>query len=122
MDLDYNVPDSYLPANYNRKNVLNDSNGSKGVNKYVNDEIYNSQACFNSVDGKPANNPQGAYYIDGKYYFDFPSIWYNSNSVNKAIGLRSINIYPRSFNLEYTATITTLNDENEPRSSTFKFV
>lgn len=120
MDLNYNVPQSYLPKNYNRVNVLNDSNGSKGICKYVNDEIYNSRVCLSAKESleeitinghksftqKIINNPQQAYYDDGKYYFDFPSIWYNANSVNKAIGLRFIEIYPKPLTLKWTCTAT----------------
>lgn len=99
MDLNYDVPNNFLPKYYNRVNVMNDTNGSKGICKYVNDEIYNSKACFNK------SNPQGAYYSQGKYYFDFPTIWYNANSVNKAIGLRSINVYPKPYNFLYKLEI-----------------
>ena len=74
---------------------------SRGINKYMLEEVYFSESCFN----KDAYNPQNAKYIDGKYYFDLPDFWYNNLSNNKAIALRKIDVHAPSLNLSCTIKI-----------------
>ena len=68
---------------------------SRGINKYMLEEVYFSESCFN----KDAYNPQNAKFIDGKYYFDLPDFWYNHLSNNKAIALRKIDLRAETLNL-----------------------
>ena len=63
------------------------------------EEIYFSDLCGSAVNmdanGKFIGiNPQKAWFDDGKYRFQFPSLWYQSTCNNKAIGLRSITLVP----------------------------
>ena len=69
----------------------------KGVNKYMLEEVYFSEVC--EEDASKGNNPQCARFIEGKYYFNFPDLWYNNLSNNKAIGLRKIDLRAGSLNL-----------------------
>ena len=71
---------------------------SKGINKYMLEEVYFSEVC--EEDNSRGNNPQCARFIDGKYYFNFPDLWYNNLSNNKAIGLRKIDLRADSLNLK----------------------
>lgn len=69
---------------------------SRGINKYMLEEIFFSDSCFN----KDAYNPQNARFENGKYYFDLPDFWYNNLSNNKAIALRKIDIHAPTLNIE----------------------
>ena len=67
----------------------------RGLNKYMLEEVYFSESCFN----KDAYNPQNAKFINGRYYYDLPDFWYNHLSNNKAIALRKIDIHAPSMNI-----------------------
>jgi hypothetical protein len=84
------VPKDSVPANYHKKNVMKDSNG-KGVATEIVEDIFHSFEAF----GKHPN-PHNARYMagQGKYYFDYPASWLNSNTVARAIALRSITVRP----------------------------
>ena len=69
----------------------------RGLNKYMLEEVYFSDSCFN----KDAYNPQNARFVDGRYYFDLPDFWYNHLSNNKAVALRKIDIHAPSVNLSF---------------------
>ena len=72
---------------------------TRGESKYMLEEIYFSDLC-GDIENKDANgeiigiNPQKAWYDNGKYRFQFPSLWYQSACNNKAIGLRNIELSP----------------------------
>ena len=72
---------------------------TRGESKYMLEEIYFSDLC-GDIENKDANgevigiNPQKAWYDNGKYRFQFPSLWYQSTCNNKAIGLRNIELRP----------------------------
>ena len=68
---------------------------SRGINKYMLEEVYFSESCFN----EGAYNPQNARFENGKYYFDLPDFWYNHLSNNKAIALRKIDLRAETLNL-----------------------
>ena len=84
------------------KNIVNGTEG-KGINKYMLEEVYFSTLC---EDNDKRYNPQNAHYENGRYYFDFPDLWYNHLSHNKAIGLRRIDLNPDPLNLEFTVVVT----------------
>ena len=67
----------------------------RGLNKYMLEEVYFSESCFN----KDAYNPQNARFVNGRYYYDLPDFWYNNLSNNKAIALRKIDIHAPSMNI-----------------------
>ena len=68
---------------------------TRGESKYMLEEIYFSDLC-GSIKKKDKGkqtidiNPQKAWFHDGQYRYQFPSLWYQSTCNNKAIGLRSI--------------------------------
>lgn len=70
----------------------------KGESKYMLEEVYISDTCkdINNNDKSSQNiymeNNYTGEYRDGKYYFQFPSLWYTSTCNNKSIALRSIDI------------------------------
>ena len=72
---------------------------TRGESKYMLEEIYFSDLC-GDIENKDANgeiigiNPQKAWFDNGKYRFQFPSLWYQSTCNNKAIGLRNIELAP----------------------------
>ena len=68
----------------------------RGLNKYMLEEVYFSDSCFN----KDKYNPQNARFVDGRYYFDLPDFWYNHLSNNKAVALRKIDIHAPTLNIE----------------------
>ena len=78
---------------------------TRGESKYMLEEIYFSDLC-GDIENKDANgevigiNPQKAWYDNGKYRFQFPSLWYQSACNNKAIGLRSIELMPEAVGFE----------------------
>ena len=74
----------------------------KGINKYMLEEVFFSDSCFN----KGEYNPQNARFEDGKYYFDLPSLWYNHLSNNKAVALRKIDIHAPTMNISADFTVT----------------
>ena len=67
----------------------------KGLNKYMLEEVYFSESCFN----EDAYNPQNARFVNGRYYYDLPDFWYNHLSNNKAIALRKIDIHAPSMDI-----------------------
>ena len=76
---------------------------SKGINKYMLEEVYFSESCKVGDEYRTdaGNNPQNARFVDGKYYFNFPDLWYNNMSNNKAIALRKIDLTTNTLNLEF---------------------
>ena len=80
------------------KDIVNGTE-RRGINKYMLEEVYFSSVCEDSNTAK--YNPQNAHYEDGRYYFDFPDLWYNHLSHNKAIGLRRIDLNPDPLNIEF---------------------
>ena len=74
------------------KRLINGREG-RGVNRYMLEEIYFSKA----VELENGLNPQEARYSDGKWYFNFPDMWYNNLSTSKAIGLRKIDVFAKPF-------------------------
>ena len=89
------------------KNIVNGTEG-RGINKYMLEEVYFSTSCEDENATK--NNPQNAHYEGGRYYFDFPDLWYNHLSHNKAIGLRRIDLYPDPLNLEFRLVLKRAKD------------
>ena len=85
---------------------------SRGINKYMLEEVFFSESCFN----KDAYNPQNAKFIDGKYYFDLPDFWYNNLSNNKAIALRKIDIHAPTLNIEVCVLIQRVNVDTGTKS------
>ena len=67
----------------------------RGINKYMLEEVYFSDSCFNQ--GK--YNPQQARFEDGRYYFNFPDLWYNTLSNHKVVALRKLDIHAPSANI-----------------------
>ena len=68
----------------------------KSTNKYMLEEVYFSDACKN------VNfNPQNAKFVDGKYYYDLPALWYNTLDINKAIALRKIDLRAETLNINF---------------------
>ena len=69
------------------------------------------------IENKDANgeiigiNPQKAWFDNGKYRFQFPSLWYQSTCNNKAIGLRSIELVPDSVSFGISVTFYRRNTE-----------
>ena len=79
----------------------------KGLNKYMLEEVYFSESCFN----KDAYNPQNAKFINGRYYFDLPDFWYNNLSNNKAIALRKIDLHAPTLNIDVHVLIDRFNTD-----------
>ena len=77
----------------------------RGVNKYMLEEVYFSDSCFNAGQ----NNPQRARFENGRYYFDFPDMWYNTLSNNKAVALRKIDLHAPSMNISADFNIGRIN-------------
>jgi hypothetical protein len=78
----------------------------KGINKYMLEEVFFSESCITDEERKMFNNPQQERFIDGKYYFNYPALWYNSMSNNKAIGLRKIDLRAESLNISLKVRIS----------------
>ena len=68
---------------------------SRGLNKYMLEEVFFSESCFHEGE----YNPQNARFENGKYYFNLPDFWYNHLSNNKAIALRKIDLRAETLNL-----------------------
>ena len=81
----------------------------RGLNKYMLEEVYFSESCFN----EDKYNPQNAKFINGRYYYDFPDFWYNHLSNNKAIALRKIDLRAETLNLQMTITVKDLPQERQ---------
>ena len=83
------------------KRLINGKEG-RGVNRYMLEEVYFSEACENSDPGK-MYNPQNARYetSTGRWYFNFPDMWYNNLSTSKAIGLRKIDVIAKPLDLSF---------------------
>ena len=94
---------SNLPRNHAVRRSVVDSvmkpHRTRGESKYMLEEIYFSDLC-GDIENKDENgevigiNPQKAWFDNGKYRFQFPSLWYQSTCNNKAVGLRSIDLSP----------------------------
>ena len=91
----------------NKTNVSRIISGKpdRGLNKYMLEEVFFSESCFN----KDAYNPQNARFENGKYYFNLPDFWYNHLSNNKAIALRKIDIHAPTLNIEVSVLIQRVN-------------
>ena len=85
------------------KDIVNGTE-RKGINKYMLEEVYFSSLCED--DNANKYNPQNAHYENGRYYFDFPDLWYNHLSHNKEIGLRRIDLNADPLNIEFTVDLT----------------
>ena len=74
---------------------------TRGESKYMLEEIYISDIC-GDLENRDENgrlisiNQQRAWFDEGKFRFQFPSLWYQSDCNNKAIGLRDIKLQPES--------------------------
>ena len=83
---------------------------TRGESKYMLEEIYFSDLC-GSIEKKDKGqqtidiNPQKAWFHNGQYRFQFPSLWYQSTCNNKAIGLRSIKLVPDSVRFKTTVVV-----------------
>ena len=84
----------------------------RGVNKYMLEEVYFSDLCRDTTnpDQKKreepvALNPQNARFVDGRYYFDYPALWYHTLDNNKAIALRKIDLRGETLNISLKITI-----------------
>ena len=69
------------------------------VQVHAREEIYISDICGDLENRDDSGrlisiNPQRAWFDEGKFRFQFPSLWYQSNCNNKAIGLRGIKLQP----------------------------
>ena len=90
-----------MSSNAAVKRLINGREG-RGVSRYMLEEVYFSEVATEDS----THNPQNARYEPdtGRWYFNFPDMWYNNLSNNKAIGLRKIDVVPRpmfwSFRLE----------------------
>ena len=90
---------------------------TRGESKYMLEEIYFSDLC-GDIENKDDNgqligiNPQKAWFDNGKYRFQFPSLWYQSTCNNKAIGLRSITLVPDSVRFRADIYIYKTNSDN----------
>ena len=74
---------------------------TRGESKYMLEEIYISDICGDLENRDESGrlisiNPQRAWFDEGKFRFQFPSLWYQSDCNNKAIGLRSIKLQPEN--------------------------
>ena len=82
---------------------------ARGINKYMLEEVYFSESCEiidpKDYDKTGINNPQNAFFRDGRYYYDFPALWYNTLSNNKAIALRKIDLRAETLNIKFTITV-----------------
>jgi hypothetical protein len=97
-------------AKQNRTNVINDRDG-KNVSKFIMEEIYQSRWCQKPNVAKHTlhnNNPHNGTYSNGQYMFDFPSPWFNSPTLNKAIALRRIDCPANFYEFEITLKQTKL--------------
>ena len=90
---------------------------TRGESKYMLEEIYFSDLC-GDIENKDDNgqligiNPQKAWFDNGKYRFQFPPLWYQSNCNNKAIGLRNITLVPDSVRFRADIYIYKTNSDN----------
>ena len=105
------------------KQILSGYEGP-GVNQYMLEEVYFSDVCIDEpssgTDEKKEFhlNPQNARYVNGKYYFDYPALWYESVCNNKAIGLRRIDCFAKSLDMHFTAYVkrkAATGTEEDPR-------
>ena len=74
----------------------------RGVNRYMLEEVYFSKSADEGRRDIP--NPQNCYYDEasGRWYYDYPAMWYNNISGNKAIGLRKIDVFADSLFIQFT--------------------
>ena len=86
------------------KRLINGREG-RGVNRYMLEEVYFSKTAEQASEYL---NPQNARYesATGRWYFNFPDMWYNNLSTNKAIGLRKIDIIAKPLHLMFTVRLT----------------
>ena len=79
----------------------------KGINKYMLEEVFFSESCKlpDEYARGGGNNPQNARFVDGKYYFNYPELWYNNSATNKAIALRKIDLNTGSLNLKFDVVV-----------------
>ena len=93
---------------------------TRGESKYMVEEIYFSDVCRNNIkeskygSGITTINPQNAYFDNGRYRFQLPTLWYQSTCNNKAIGLRSIRLLPDSVAFKVKVELYDVNAETIP--------
>ena len=77
----------------------------RGVNRYMLEEVYFSKSADEGSRNIP--NPQNCYYDEaaGRWYYDYPSMWYHNISGNKAIGLRKIDVFADSLFIRFTVSV-----------------
>ena len=96
----------------------------RGVNRYMLEEVYFSKSAEEGNRNVP--NPQNCYYDEasGRWYYDYPAMWYNNISGNKAIGLRKIDVFADSlliyFDLNIQRIPITSEASVESHTRTFK--
>lgn len=99
-----------MAINYtNVKNIMGNRK-SRGVSKYMLEEVYFSDSCKDSIEERDGEtitriNPQNAWFDNGRYRFNFPALWYSANCSNKTIGLRRIEARAKSYYIEATFSI-----------------
>lgn len=94
----------------------------RGVNRYMLEEVYFSKSADEGRRDIP--NPQNCYYDDttGRWYYDYPAMWYNNISGNKAIGLRKIDVFAESLFIQFTVKVTGVSkDKGETQDIHFTF-
>ena len=94
----------------------------KGINKYMLEEVFFSESCKlpGEYDTDGGNNPQNARFVDGKYYFNYPDLWYNNACSNKAIALRKIDLNTGSLNLRFDVIVKrTKAGQSNPATRTY---
>jgi hypothetical protein len=108
-------------AKQNRTNVINDRDG-KNVSKFIMEEIYQTRWCQKPDIANTStknNDPHNGTYANGRYMFDFPSPWFNSPTLNKAIALRRIDCPAGDY--DFTLELTQSKVIDDTRTSQFTF-
>jgi hypothetical protein len=92
------IKKSHRPEHYHRKQVMNDNNG-KGVSTEIVEDVFHSWEAWGD---HPNPHNSRMDMLQGKYWFDYPPSWLNSNTVARAVSLRSISVpaLPLSFSME----------------------
>ena len=84
----------------------------RGVNRYMLEEVYFSKSAEEGNRNIP--NPQNCYYDEasGRWYYDYPAMWYNNISGNKAIGLRKIDVFADSLLIYFDLNIQLIQQKS----------
>jgi hypothetical protein len=88
----------------NFRNVLHGKNPS-GVTKIMVEDIFQGQEYRKSPDFHHAE------YVSGRWIYEFPENWANSNTQNKAIAVRRITTKPRTYAFTIWIQFETAPDE-----------